>query len=155
MVAVSGQVEEIEHLRSSAKSDGAVFLPERQSGDPDGDEPILAERQSVLRMADHVEKKPAAATGMGELGVGGAPQGNPAEDKGTRVVGEVLFSILTLLAYEHHGFEPLQTVLGDADGRQESAHWNESRNIGSGREPRWCVRTWNVTKPYQNASSPP
>ena len=106
-------------------------------------------------MADHVEKKPATATRMSELGVGGPPQGNPTEDKGTRVVGEVLFSVLTLLADEHHGFEPLEAVLGDADGRQESAYGNGSSNIGSGREPSCCVWRRNVTKPYQNASSPP
>jgi len=56
------QVEEVEHLGSFAKSDGAALLPERQSGDPDGDEPVLAERQPILRMADHVEKKPSAWT---------------------------------------------------------------------------------------------
>jgi len=37
MIAVCGQVEEIEHLRSFLKSDGAALLPKRQSGDPDRD----------------------------------------------------------------------------------------------------------------------
>ena len=106
-------------------------------------------------MADHVEKKPAAATRMSELGARGPAEGNPTEDKGTGVVGEVLFSVLTLLADEHDGFEPLQAVLGDADGRQESANRDGSSNIGSSREPRCCVWRRNVTEPYQNASSPP
>jgi len=50
MIAVRGQVEEIEHLRSSAKSDGAALLAERQRGDPDGDQAILAERNGRFIM---------------------------------------------------------------------------------------------------------
>jgi hypothetical protein len=92
---------------------------------------------------------------MGELGVGGPPQGNPTEDKGTRVVGEVLLSVLTLLADEHHGFEPLEAVLGDAESRQESAHGDGGNNLRSGRELRCRVWTRNVAKLYQKASSPP
>jgi hypothetical protein len=105
-------------------------------------------------MADHVEKEPAAPTRMGELAAGGPPQGNPTEDEGARVVREVLFPVLALLANEHHGFEPLQAVLSDADSRQESANGDGSSNIGSGRERRCRVWRRNVTKPYQNASSP-
>ena len=43
MAAVGSEAEEIEYLKGSLKEDGATFLLDGESGNPNGDQSILAE----------------------------------------------------------------------------------------------------------------
>ena len=96
-----------------------------------------------------MEKELTAMPGVSELVARWSTQRNAAEDKGSRIIGEVLLSILALLADEYDGFELFESVLGDANGRKESANWSVRDRLGL----RCSLGSRNVREPYQNASS--
>jgi hypothetical protein len=121
MVSIRRQVEESEHLGSGSESDGAALLPQGQGGDPYGNEPVLAEGQSELRMADDVEKKFAAVPQMSELFAGWPAEWNAAKNKGSSIECEVLLPSLALFADKHDSLEFFQAALCDADGGKERA----------------------------------
>ena len=100
-------------------------------------------------MADDIEKELTAMPGVSELVARWSTQRIAAEDKGSRIIGEVLLSILALLADEYNGFELFESVLGDANGRKESA----KRSVRDMPGLRCRLGRLNVTKPYQNAST--
>lgn len=65
--AVFGEIEEVEHLGGRIEMDLAGFLPQRERGNPDGNEPILAERQTEIGIGNDMERKFAVAPTMDDL----------------------------------------------------------------------------------------
>jgi hypothetical protein len=57
MPTVFRQVKEIEDLGSRLKPDDAALLPNRQRGDPNWNQAILAVRQSEFGMSDNMKKE--------------------------------------------------------------------------------------------------
>ena len=68
VTTIRGKLEEVEHLGSSFKLHCATLLPQCQGCNPDGNQAILAKRQSVPRMADDLEKEfSAMPTGFSDF----------------------------------------------------------------------------------------
>lgn len=64
MVSILRKIKVVEHLRRAPKADDAAFLENGQGRDPDGDEAILAKRQSIPRMPDDIKSTFAVASGV-------------------------------------------------------------------------------------------
>jgi len=64
MISILWKIEVVEHLRRTLKADDAAFLENGQGRDPDGDEAVLAKRQSIPRMPDDIKSKLAIAPGV-------------------------------------------------------------------------------------------
>lgn len=60
MEAIGLKAEERKHLGGTLETDYSALLLERERRNPDGDEPVLPERKTVIRMAEDLEEKPAA-----------------------------------------------------------------------------------------------
>src|SRR5215472_8973157 len=60
--SVFEQPEEVQHLSGGAKVDGPAPLPQSQSCDPDGNEPILAKRQAEPRVPRDLEEELAVSS---------------------------------------------------------------------------------------------
>ena len=65
MISILRKIEVVEHLRRAPKADNAAFLENGQGGDPDGNQAILAKRQSIPRVPDDIKGKLAVASGVG------------------------------------------------------------------------------------------
>ena len=65
--AVFGKMEEVEHLGGRIEMELAGFLPQGESGHPDGEKAVLAEREPEVGMGDDMEKKSAIVPAMHEL----------------------------------------------------------------------------------------
>lgn len=61
-LSVFEEVEEIEDFGGGAESDDAAALAGGHGGHPDGNEPILAVREAVLRMSDDLEEEFSVAS---------------------------------------------------------------------------------------------
>ena len=64
MISILRKIEVVEHLRRAPKTDDSAFLENGQGRDPDGDEAVLAKRQSAPRMPDDIKSKFAIASGV-------------------------------------------------------------------------------------------
>lgn len=83
--SVGREMEEAQHLGAMRKLHRAALLLYRQCRDPDGNEAILTEGQSVVRMGDNVKEEIAIAPAMDELGGRRSPEREPAENKWTGI----------------------------------------------------------------------
>jgi hypothetical protein len=95
MRSVFGKAEKVEHLGDANKTDFTSLLPEGQRGDPDGNEPVLAERQAELEMTSNLQEKAAVAT------CGGADfvLGDEVGSHRARTVEHVVSILLLLASY--------------------------------------------------------
>ena len=118
VVSVLGQFEVVEHLRGTGKPDQPTLLENREGRDPNGDEAVLAKRQTEPRVPDDIEGELAVAPGMGELVYRGSPQRNATEDERASVVGEFLLAVSALLAHQADGIELFDFALRETDRRQ-------------------------------------
>lgn len=98
--AVELQAEKGEHLRGAFEATGPALLPQGQGCAPYGNEPVLAERQTKIRMRDDVEEEFAVASPMDELAGRRPAQRKPAQDDRARIESKLLFSASALLASE-------------------------------------------------------
>ncbi len=64
MISILWKIEVVEHLRRTLKADDAAFLENGQGRDPDGDEAVLAKRQTEARVPDDIKSKFAIASGV-------------------------------------------------------------------------------------------
>ena len=104
MESVFGQAEEVEHPGGGIEMNLARLLPERERGDPNGDEPILAERQTKLRVREDLQKAAPVPPSVAQLSERRTAEGKPAQNEWSRLKGELLVSVLTLFADEQNGF---------------------------------------------------
>jgi hypothetical protein len=98
---------------------GTALLPEREGGNPDGDEAILAKGQTEIGMADNVKEEFSIAPSMNELILGQGTQGNAAEHKGPGVEGNFLFALLTMFSNHQDRVDLLCPSGCDPDVRQD------------------------------------
>ena|SRR5690242_18376550 len=100
MESVFRQAEEVEHLGGRVKTNLARFLPDGERSNPDGDQPVLAERKTEFRMADDLKEEMAVAASIGSLVSRQPAQWDTAEDERSGMKGKFLFTIVTLFANE-------------------------------------------------------
>jgi hypothetical protein len=122
MAAIGGEAEEIEHLKGSIKVDDATFLLHRESGYPDGNQPILAKGQAKLGVRRNLQKELSVPSCMGQLTGLGAAERQAAEDKRPRMEGEFLFPMVALLAGELDGIELTKPAFRHRDGGKARAN---------------------------------
>jgi len=115
--AVLGQAEEFKDLGGRFKVDGTGLLFHREGSDPDGNQAVLAVRQTEPRMSRDFEREAAVTPSVNELAARRPAQGNAAEDEGAGVETQVLPAELALLANEVNGFQLRKAAPGDSDGR--------------------------------------
>lgn len=108
--AVRGKVEEAEHVDGICEVDRTGLLLHRQCGNPDRNQPVLAEWQAVIRMSNDVEKEFAIAPAMDELGGWGAAEGKSAENEGPHIEGKLLPAGRSLLPDQADRFDLLQSA---------------------------------------------
>jgi hypothetical protein len=98
--AILGQTKEVEHFGRCGKMNHTVLLAEGQRGNPDRDEPILAERNAEVGMGDDVEKELSISSLVSKLVFGKRTEGNSAKDKRAGVKSKFLTTARTLLTDE-------------------------------------------------------
>lgn len=128
MESIFGQTKEVEHLSSGVEVDLPRFLSKGEGGDPDRDEPVLAERKSKIWMRDDVKRKFAISPTMDELGGWGSTQRESAENEWASIEGEFLMSVRTLLPDEQNRFHLLHAPFRYADGGQNGVRKSPDRN---------------------------
>jgi len=114
-LAVFEEMEKIEDLGSCLEPDNGTALADGHSGYPDGEEPILAVRQTVLRMADDLKEEFSITPCVGQLMGWRATEGKTAKDKGPGVEGQFLAASGALLADQANRFELLESPLSDTN----------------------------------------
>jgi len=117
-LAVFEEMEKVEDLRSCTESDNPSALTDGHGRYPDRDEPILTIRETVLRMADDLEKKLPIAPCVGQLSGGRTTEGETAKDKRPGVESNFLLALLALFADEQNGVQSLAAPSCDADLRE-------------------------------------
>jgi hypothetical protein len=115
MIAIGWELEEGQHLGGALKLHDAAFLLQGESGDPNGDEPVLAERQSEVRVAGDLKEEATVASSVNPLPSRWPPKWDPAKDKRSRVVSDFLPILISLLADELNGFQLPQAAFGGAE----------------------------------------
>ena len=133
----------------------ARLLPDRERSEPNGDEPILAEGQAVLRVRDDLQEEAPIPSRIAQLSKRKTAERKPAQYEWARLKGEFLISVLTLFADEQNGLYLLSSdVL--LSGLMGGRRWPQSRSeLGQGRAPAWMahgrstVRVEKCAKMYQ------
>jgi hypothetical protein len=100
MAPIGSETKEIEHLEGSIKADDTAFLLHGEGGHPDGDQPVLAERQAELRMSRNLEKEPPVPSGVDHLIGSRTAERRATEDKRPCAESEFLLPRVALLACE-------------------------------------------------------
>jgi hypothetical protein len=121
MATIGSEAEEIEHLEGSVKVDGAGFLLDGESGYPNGDQAILAERQAKLGVRRDLQKKLSVPSCMDQLTRLGAAERQATEYKRPCMEGEFLFALVALFAGELDGIELPDSPLRYPDGGETCA----------------------------------
>ena len=96
IAAVLGKPEELQHLGGAFETYGAALLPEREGGNPDRDEAILAEGQAEVGMTYDVEEEISVAALVAELIFRQRPERDAAQYKGSGIEGGFLLPVLAL-----------------------------------------------------------
>ena len=96
IAAVLGKPEELQHLGGAFETYGAALLPEREGGNPDRDEAILAEGQAEVGMTYDVEEEVSVAVLVAELIFRQRPERDAAQYKGSGIEGGFLLPVLAL-----------------------------------------------------------
>jgi len=115
MGAVLGQPKEFQDLGGRCKVDRTGFLFHGEGSDPDGNQAVLAVRQTEPRVSSDFEREPAVTPSVNELAAGRPPQRNAAENEGPGIKAQVLSAELALLADEMDGLEFLESPLAEAN----------------------------------------
>jgi hypothetical protein len=116
MGAVLRQAKELQDLGRAPKANRAALLEDSEGGDPDGNQAVLAVRQTEARVGSDFEREPAVVPRVDELAAGGSAQRNTAEYEGPGVVAKLLPAGIALLADELDGFELLEASSADSNG---------------------------------------
>jgi len=145
--AVLGQAEEFKDLGGRFKVDGTGLLFHREGSDPDGNQAVLAVRQTEPRMSRDFEREAAVTPCVNELAARRPAQGDAAEDEGPGIEAQVLPAELALLADEMDSFELLEAAARDSDGRQRVSNTSEPRiRLGAGHCLAFCSRSWRSVR---------
>jgi hypothetical protein len=118
--AVCRKMEEGQHLDGVCKVDGAASP---LYSNPDGDQPVLAEWQAIVRMGNDVKEEFAIAATMDKLGGRWPAKRESAENKRPSVEGEFLPAAGTLFADQANRLDLLQPPFGNSDGGQVAANY--------------------------------
>lgn len=121
MWAVFRKAEEIQHLGACIEMDLTCLVPDGQSGNPNRNEPVLAEGQAELRMSGDLQEETAVSACMQKLILWRPTERDAAEHERSSIVGEILLPVVSLLANESNRFEMFETAFRDTDGRQEGS----------------------------------
>jgi hypothetical protein len=105
MTAIFGEAEEIKDLGGTVETNDPAFLLNGECRYPDGNQTVLAEGESKVRMAGDIEKKSSVTPPVNELRDGRATEWNAAEDEGSGVKGELLYAVLAFFADESDGLK--------------------------------------------------
>ena len=104
-----------------------------EGSDPDGNQAVLAVRQTEPGMSSDFEREAAVAPSVNELAARRSAQWNAAEDEGPGIEAEILPAELALLAIEVDGFELLEATGANSYGRQRVSAASEYRiQLGTG-----------------------
>jgi hypothetical protein len=95
--------EAFEHLGRSSESDCSTLLLDGKSCEEDRNEAILAERHSEVGMPGDLKCELAVSPLIEQLFFRQSPNGQPAQDKGSRAETEVL---ILLFAADTNEFNP-------------------------------------------------
>jgi len=79
IAAILGEAKKVEHLGSAIEMDGAALLPKGEGGYPDRNEPVLAERQTIVRVGNHVKEEASVATFVQHLVLRKGAEGKSAQ----------------------------------------------------------------------------
>lgn len=129
--AVCREMEEGQHLRGILKMDGAASLLYGQGCDPDGNQPVLAEWQAIVRMGNDVKEEFAVAPTMDELGGWRPTQRETAENERPRVEGEFLTAEGPLFADQANRLDLPEAPSGNSNGGQVVADYGGNWLHGS------------------------
>jgi hypothetical protein len=94
MAAVFRQSEEVQHLCGAVEADAPALLLDSECRDPDGNQPVLAERQTEFGMPRNFKKELSVAAGVCELTFRRRAKWEPTKHERTGVVCEVLVTVL-------------------------------------------------------------
>ena len=125
--AIGLKAEEGEHLSGALKADDSVLLFEGERCDPNGDEPVLPEGQTIVGVTKYVKEKLAAVPRMCQLIFRRSAQWEPAHDEWPGVEGKLLPAACSLLTNQADGFYLLKSPLGDAKSGKDFANPREGR----------------------------
>jgi len=78
-------------------------LPKSESGYPDGNEPVLAERQAVVWVGDDVKEKASVATFVQNLVLRKGAEGKSAQHERPGIEGDLLLVLLSLFPNQQDG----------------------------------------------------
>ena len=143
VAAVFGKAEEVQHPGGTVEVDPPTLLVDRECRNPDGNEPVLAERQTELGMPCNLKKELPIAPRVGELTFGRGTKGKPTEHERTSVVGEGLLAAVAFVADEGDSFQLTEPELCETNGGQNGVQGNarKSRNRpGSSSRPSTAIR---------------
>jgi hypothetical protein len=102
--------------------DDPAFLLHGEGSYPDRDEPVLAERQTELRVRHNLKEELSVPSRMGQLTGLRAAERQAAEDKRPCLEGEFLVAVVALLAGELDGFDLPEPALRHRDGGKTGAN---------------------------------
>src|SRR5207249_1002470 len=125
--AVGLKVKEGEHLGGTLKADSSALLFQGKRRNPNGDEPVLTEGQTVIGMAEYLKKKFAAVPRMCQLIFRWTAQGQPAQNEWPRIERKFLSAGSALLTDEADRFYLLESPFGDAKTGKDFAHLLKGR----------------------------
>lgn len=117
MRSVLRQVEELKNLSGAGKMYLAAFLPDGESGNPDGNKAVLAEGQAEVRMRCDIEKELAVMPRVRKPISRWAAQGNATEHERPGVKGEITMAVFSLLPDEADSLDAFQGPLTNRDLR--------------------------------------
>jgi hypothetical protein len=109
------QAEFFKNLRTGLKLDYPTPLAHGLSSSPDGDEPVLAERESVLGVTVDLEEEPAVAAPVDHRANWWPLQRHSTEHERTSAVDEVLSILGALLSDELDDLDLFQRLFGARD----------------------------------------
>ncbi len=118
MAAILGEAEEIKHLGSTVKVDGAGPLLYRQGGNPNGDQAILPKGQTESGVPGDIKGEFPIASAVSELVSRWAAKRNATENERSGVVGKFLVAVLSILADQADGLQLFELELREAKGGQ-------------------------------------
>jgi hypothetical protein len=105
VAAVFGKAEEVQHPGGTVEVDTPTPLLDSERRDSDGNQPVLAERQTKLGMACNLKKELPIAPRVGELTFGRGAKGKTTEHERASVVGKGLLAAVPFVTDEGDGFE--------------------------------------------------
>jgi hypothetical protein len=125
--AIGLKVKKGEHLGGTLESDDSALLFQGKRRNPYGDEPVLAEGQTVVGVAEYLKGKLATVPQMCQLIVQWPAQGQCAQDEWPGVERKFLAAACALLADQADRFYLLESPFRDAKTGKDFTHPSEDR----------------------------